>query len=240
MAVNRVQGTAATAGTGSSIATAYGSNVTAGSLLICAIRGGTAAATFSVTDNNANTWHEIPSSPQADGGTDDVDLWYAANANAGATTVTVTITQIGTHTTRYVIEEYSGVATVSPLDQKNTSGSPSGSNMSVSTGGTLAQANELALTTMETGTAGTNTLPTGYTAGTSDAAAPNTRIQTAWRQAGSAGSTEAVTWQFSAGTVAAAIIATFLPAAGSSFTWQQLVENQVPAEFLSPWEVNAY
>lgn len=119
-----VQSTSTDAGgatTGFSIA--YTSNVTAGSLLVYAVRLG-GDCTVGVTDTRGNTWTEIiHSAVQTDDGSV-LSVWYAKNASAGATTVNFTFS--ASVTSRLGIAEYSGIDTSTAFD-KQTSNQSGGS-----------------------------------------------------------------------------------------------------------------
>lgn len=103
---------AATAFSGMTIALAYGSNVTAGSLLVCYIYASHGIS--SVADSRSQTFSSAIN--LTDGATYSRAIFYYANTTAGADTVTVTFAGSITYASLQC-SEYSGVATSSPLDQ---------------------------------------------------------------------------------------------------------------------------
>lgn len=109
MAIAFVQSARADAGS-----VAYGSNNTAGNLLVCCI--GTAGDVTNVTDTAGNTWVKA-----TDGGGSLLwgDIWYVENCLSGANTVTLS----GGYSSHQEIAvlEYSGIATTSALDQAQCS-----------------------------------------------------------------------------------------------------------------------
>ncbi len=131
--------------TGTSSTVSYNSNVTAGNLLIAAVRFGNKTATGTVTDNNGNNWTLIDRQADNGGGNGDtLELWYATNAKITPNVrPTLTINSSVSATIRAVIEEYSNVATTNPLDQHTTAIGLSGT-LSATSGVTI-QTNELAI-----------------------------------------------------------------------------------------------
>lgn len=114
MAIARVQGNGTDAGSVTSAGLVFTANVTAGSLLIVAVRQ-LDGQTVTVTDNlNAGNYtqanHIVLTADTA--GT---YVFYKENAAAGATTVTVTMS--GTSRLRFAIDEFSGLITSSAFDQ---------------------------------------------------------------------------------------------------------------------------
>lgn len=103
---------AATAFSGTTIALAYGSNVTAGSLLVCYIYANHGIS--GVADSRSQTFSSAVN--VTDGATYSLAIFYYANTTAGADTVTVTFAGAITYASLQC-SEYSGVATSSPLDQ---------------------------------------------------------------------------------------------------------------------------
>jgi hypothetical protein len=96
-------------GAGHLIVIAWGSN-----------NGGGASTISSITDNasgGGNVYVQAPGARSVETTTNyNMDLWYAKNSQSGATTMTVTPSPSGTSGAA-VIWEFSGVDTVSPLDQ---------------------------------------------------------------------------------------------------------------------------
>lgn len=131
------------------IALAYGSNITAGSLLLAAVAWDcTGAQTISgVADSQTQTWTQIGTSITLEG-----SFCFAAfrfwNSTAGANTVTATFSA-GAQYRGIVITEYSGLATAAdPLDQSRTDAAqtdPGTGTDAVTSGatGATSDANEL-------------------------------------------------------------------------------------------------
>lgn len=104
--------TAATAFSGTSINLAYGSNVTAGGLLVCYINANHGIS--GVADSRSQTFTAAVN--VTDNATYSLAIFYYANTTAGADTVTVTFLGAITYASLQC-SEYSGVATSSPLDK---------------------------------------------------------------------------------------------------------------------------
>lgn len=104
--------TAATAFSGTSINLAYGSNVTAGGLLVCYIYANHGIS--GVADSRSQTFTAAVN--VTDNATYSLAIFYYANTTAGADTVTVTFLGAITYASLQC-SEYSGVATSSPLDK---------------------------------------------------------------------------------------------------------------------------
>lgn len=140
-----VQATAAsTVPASATLAKAYTSNNTLGNMLLCATRvynSGT-LPTYTVTDNNGNTWIKAPAGFFSHA-TSGVDLWYALNCNAGPNTVTITVSNPNNCHPNMVISEYSGIATVSALDTQSSAQSGANSTTPNSGNITTAQTKEV-------------------------------------------------------------------------------------------------
>ncbi len=112
MGFNQLQHTQSQNGSSAAAVTiAYGSNVTAGSLLVLTVATYNASITVAVTDSQGNTWAQA--GPYSIDGSVIQSIWYVASAKAGATTVTVTPS--ATMLSSLGIIEFSGPA-ASPLD----------------------------------------------------------------------------------------------------------------------------
>jgi len=135
MAIAFVQAANSVAGSAASLALAFGSNNTAGNMLLLTTRSSTGNPVISVTDSNGNDWQKISTFSNS---TSSVALFYAPNCKAGANTVTL-FRVASTGNISMVIMEYSGVNT---LDQSATAG-PTTSNSFSSGNITTTQANEL-------------------------------------------------------------------------------------------------
>ena len=152
----------------STIALAYGSNVTAGSGLVATIGWHCASAeTISgVADSQTQTWTQAGTTRTVAslGGDWCIAVFYFANSAAGANTVTATIS--GSVDERTIaVHEYSGLATSSMLDQTTGQGQVdpgTGTDAVTSTAVTTTAANELifgatlAIGDLDTVAAGTN------------------------------------------------------------------------------------
>lgn len=136
---------------------AYPANVKVDSLLIAVIRRGAGVAPTSLTDTIGNTWTKAVD--QVFEGVSSLSIWWAISASAGANTITQ---NGGTGTTRWVISEFSGIATSTPQDQ---SVSAQGTSTTPSSGatGTLAQADELCIGGVATGGEAVFTTESGWT-----------------------------------------------------------------------------
>jgi hypothetical protein len=77
---------------------------------------GTAPTIATITDNASNAYVEASNARAVDSSVNMVDIWYAPNSTSGATSVSITPNPSG-NSGAAVIWEFSGVATVSPLDQ---------------------------------------------------------------------------------------------------------------------------
>ena len=126
-------------GTSTTISVSGMTATTAGNTLVAVIstRGTTTSRVSGIS--GGGTWVRAAQSANANGTT--TEIWFAPNISAGVTTVT--ITQANLRSAAVVIE-YSGILTVSPLDQINAASS-TGSSTSPVTGTTptTTQANEL-------------------------------------------------------------------------------------------------
>lgn len=129
MAIAFVQGTGNFAsGAGATLTAAYGSNVTAGNLLIVAGYSSNASVTptLAVSDTQGNAWTSACEVSGWGGTPQDAQIFYAIAKTTGANTVTLTTS--GSDTFRRVcIHEYSGCDT---LDQVSTNTGASGTTVS--------------------------------------------------------------------------------------------------------------
>jgi len=132
----------------STVALAYTSNVTSGSLLVATVAWGDSTQTISgVADSLGQTWTQVGSTVT---GLDELGFWrmavfYKANSGAGADTVTATFSAATTYR-QISVTEYSGILTASPLDQTvgQAQDSPgTGTDAVTSTSVTTGQTNEL-------------------------------------------------------------------------------------------------
>jgi hypothetical protein len=126
---------------GTSVAVPFPSSVGSGSLLVGYVACGGSLKTLTCSDSRNGTWGAANVLSNGACG-----IFTFPNAAAGATTVTATVsTAVGVVV---IIEEWSGVQALTPLDQ--TANQHGGQNPSASTGTTapLAQVNELACAIM--------------------------------------------------------------------------------------------
>ncbi|HSW65628.1 MAG TPA: hypothetical protein VLI54_00625 [Bacillota bacterium] len=115
-AITHLQGASMSdVGAVTSLVQAFSANVTAGSLIVAAASwDNSTTSTMTCTDNRGNTYTGMTVWINAvDNQT--LAICYAPNAAAGSTTVTATL-GAGANFRRFVISEYSGVATSSPVD----------------------------------------------------------------------------------------------------------------------------
>lgn len=164
MTINYVQSAGGDAGgAGTSTTQAYTSNNTAGNGLIAILRTG-ADCTVTVTDTLSNTgWQEdVHQVHSTDGYL--LSVWSLANCKAGANTVNFNFNGTST-TSRYIVAEYSGLATASMFDKKvSTESGGSFSTTPTSSAATPTNASTLVIGTVAvSGLGGTITAGTGYT-----------------------------------------------------------------------------
>lgn len=155
--------TPATVFSGTTIAQAFGSNVTAGSLLTCHVYANHGIST--VADSLTQTFTSAVN--VTDGATFSLATFYFANSAAGADTVTVTFAGAVTYASLQCAE-YSGVATSSPLDQftSNNQTTPGTGSNAITSGNVTTTTNGQLIvgwTTAFTVGAGTVSAGTGYT-----------------------------------------------------------------------------
>lgn len=156
---------AATVFSGTTIALAYGSNVTAGSLLTCWVYANHGVS--GVADSLTQTFSSAVSA--TDGATYTLANYYFLNTTAGADTVTVTFAGAVTYASLQCAE-YSGVATSAALDK-----TASNSQTDVGTGANAITSGSV--TTSSGGQTGT----ASPTAGSSTATAFVPRRTPAWK-----------------------------------------------------------
>src|SRR5258706_368115 len=109
-----------------------------GDLIVVAVLAGTAGEGFSITDSNRTAYRKaVQYDVRVDG--DTLGLFYAENVAGGANAVTVSATM--QDNLRFVILEYSGVATANSLDAtaaaQGTSTSPNNANSVTTANGDL-------------------------------------------------------------------------------------------------------
>lgn len=136
-AIAHIQTASINAGSVSSQPLAFGSNVTAGSLLVCALRYATGGQTVSVSDNVNGSWGARKAVMiQTTDGNGTTELWIFENAASGATTVTVSYGVAAI--LRFAISEFSGAATAGAFD---TSAGAEGTSNALASGAITPSAN---------------------------------------------------------------------------------------------------
>lgn len=126
MAITQVQATGNTASAATSVAKAFLSNVTAGSLLVCAVTVYDSTKTPTVSDNLNGAWSLAVSYSNTAVLNSITRIYYLPNSAAGVCTVTASWS--GTANSEIHQGEYAGAATSSPLDQTGTGGASSGTS----------------------------------------------------------------------------------------------------------------
>lgn len=190
---NRVQGAANQTFSGTSVAVTLGSNVTAGNALLvyaCGSASGVVDPPSGVTANAVSMTAMGTSATNTGGYT--CTGFYLANAAAGATTFTATysVACVGCN---ILAEEFSGVLTSSPLDGQNAAWSNNGGGTAGTGSFTTTVAGDLIWTVNFVPNSVAPTIPSGYTAGISNADS----FWSAWLVQGSAGATNP-TWTLGA------------------------------------------
>jgi len=149
----------ATEGAGvTSLSVPFGTNNTAGNLIIAFVRMSNPSQTVAVSDRTGNIYADAVAQTQTTDG-HQIHVFYAKNILSGANTVTASFS--GSNNNPWLaIYEYSGLSTTNPLDQ---TAKAQGSGTAVSTTSITSSANELVFAA-----AG---FPSGYS-GTVTAGAP--------------------------------------------------------------------
>ncbi len=101
------------------VAVAYGSNVTAGNLLVLGVTAdnATSSTVTGVSGSSSGAWTQAVHAERV--GDQILDIWYKENAAGGADTITVTFSSSRPFR-RLIIAEYSGAATSSALDKTDS------------------------------------------------------------------------------------------------------------------------
>lgn len=150
--------TPATAFSGTTIALAYGSNVTAGNLLVCYIYASHGIS--GVADSRSQTFTSAVN--VTDNATYSLAIFYYPNTTGGADTVTVTFLGAITYASLQC-SEYSGVATSSPLDQttSNSQTDPGTATDAVTSGNVTTTTNGQLILGWTVAVDGTSTVSAG-------------------------------------------------------------------------------
>ena len=147
-----------TENSGATSTLSYTSNLTAGSLSVLCV-GNYPSGITSVSGSANGAYTQAVT--YGDGGNNYVEIWYKANVSAGAETLTITPTSTSGNYVTAVAQEWSGMATSSPLDRTGTSGT-----LTVSTSAATTQANEVVFTVAVADAGSSNVnwgTPSGYT-----------------------------------------------------------------------------
>ena len=214
-AVGYVQGAAQT--TGSAVATqtlTFAQPVAAGDLLVGWFAQYNAAGRVSVSDSVNGTWTRSVSETFSSGG-GDIALYFLSGSKAAPNGLTITVSGSSATYLQSSAAEYSGVASVSPLDQAAVA---SGYGISVDTGVTSdVPAGELVYSALTTGGYPAGVTP-GASRGVAYAARASTSSGSAYEQditAAAAGGQQG-TASLGSATDWYAVAATFVPASASS------------------------
>jgi hypothetical protein len=198
-----------TENSGATSTLSYTSNLAAGSLSVLCV-GNYPSAITSVSGSTNGAYTRAVN--YGDGGNNYVEIWYRANTSAGAETLTITPTSASGNYITAVAQEWSGMATSSPLDQTGTSGT-----LTVSTTGATTQANEVVFTVAVADAGSSNVnwgTPTGYTLiARENDSNTYTGLQAAQKTVSSTGTQSAT--HTNSSVSADTIIATFKVASGS-------------------------
>lgn len=198
-----------------SITLAFGSNVTAGSLIVVGWRYGSSARTVTLSDTLGNTYANVTASEAfnaTDGTT--VGIGYAMNSGAGADTVTFAISGAAANL-RFAISEFSGGATSSAFDQANAA---TGNTSPLSAGSVTPGVNgELIFVVAHEGNNGDFTAGTDFTLNTTVPATGGVQRLATERYIQPTAASHAADFTFSSsGSQYAAGVATFKPAGAAA------------------------
>jgi len=169
-----VQRASQDAGTTTTASVAFKVANTAGNFIAVCIRAGRSGQVFTVRDSNGNAYRQgVQFNVTADAPNGDtLGIFYAENIKGGANTITVSNTILGT--LRFVILEYSGIATANSLDTtaagQGTSASPNSANAATTSNG------ELLLSAILSANPATFTAGSGFAIEGSVPAAPNAKL----------------------------------------------------------------
>lgn len=199
-----------TENSGSTSTLSYTSNLTAGSLSVLCV-GNYPSGITSVSGSTNGAYTQAVT--YGDGGNNYVEIWYRANVSAGAETLTITPTSASGNYITAVAQEWSGMATSSPLDRTGTSGT-----LTVSTSAATTQADEVVFTVAVADAGSSNVnwgTPSGYTLiARENDSNTYTGLQAAQKTVSSTGTQTAT--HTNSSVSADTIIATFKVATGST------------------------
>lgn len=143
-------------GTGTTLTKVFASGVTAGSLLVCSITWGTGTGNASFSDNINGAWGATVKTTNDAGNGQSVTTSYFPNSGAG--TITITATTPSADHRGMIITEYSGVATVTPLDGTSAGQVQAAATSHTSPTVTVSQADDLVYGFVCEDTAGSATI----------------------------------------------------------------------------------
>ncbi len=203
-AISRVQGAAGSTAGVNTTYTVTINGVTAGNFLGLALSyDSNTASISSITSSPANTFTKVRRDVHATAAQGE-EIWFAANVASGNTTITITLS--AAFDQRAFVEEYSGVATSSPLDQQaganGTSTTPATGSMSTDKLGELMFCG--------VGSAGSNT----FTAGTNYIVLQSTSFEADEHQILTGTTTQTGSFTLGSSLAWALSCATFTPSAG--------------------------
>lgn len=195
-----------TASNGTNVSQAFGSNNTAGNMIVAAVTWFGSGGTVTCSDTQGNTYATVRVEHDSTEN-QSLGVCYALNVSAGANTVTGTFSG-GTSGFRAItVSEFSGVATTGAVDAQAGVGGSSGTNPSSGAAATSQDGDLIYGVVMDT--AGTNWNDTSIAAGggftehgENDGLSPESQVQA------SAGSI-AATWTFTTSARYDAIMVAF-------------------------------
>lgn len=200
---------------------AYGSNVTAGNLLVACIQ---VSASYTIAGTTNPTWTLAVKLDDA-GSLFYTAIYYVENCAGGAETVTVT-NGFGSSFAHVAVSEWSGVATSTALDKTAAAIGGGGSHSAYDSGATAttSQADELLIGLAANFSALTCTWTSPTTEEYDDATGGASRAMSYAAQVVSATGTYSSTGSYSSTTVTdQALIATFKQAAAGGSAWGPLL-----------------
>lgn len=160
MSATRTQ-TQTGSGSATTLPLTFVSSTTSGNYIIVGIVTAFTAfsALTSVTDNKGNTYTQIGTGITVGNGT--LYVYRAQNITGGASHIITGNFSGSGQSNAMIIREYGNIATTTPTDQTGTA-TGSGTAVSVTAGGALAQANELSILFVGTQNTGETLSATGY------------------------------------------------------------------------------
>lgn len=194
---------------------AYGGNLTAGSLLVAVVVSYDTGVTVSVSDGTNGSYTQA-GTYSAFSTTSYVSIWYKAN-NTATGTPTVTVTPSGLSYLSISLDEFTGIATTSPV--RNT-GNASATSATQTTATVTATAGDLVVAALnEEDDVSVNTMTAPFTLVTD--LATDEGIHTAYHL--SAAGNEAATFNMAGSVHGSTIIASFIPATVSTSQGRSLL-----------------